>query len=85
MLVGNNVTYEAANEAYCLLTAYVREDGRIGAKYDKTELKKFCDFLAQILQNQENFSGVDRKVKERREDGSLKLPPDLEHDGTGLA
>ena len=29
MLVGDKVTYDAVNEAYCLLTAYIREEGKI--------------------------------------------------------
>jgi hypothetical protein len=85
MLVANNVSYGAVNEAYCLLTSYLREDGKLGAKYDKTELKGFVDFLAGILSHQGNFVDVDRKQPERREDGSLKLKHDPEHDGTGLA
>jgi hypothetical protein len=85
MLVGDKLEYAAANEAYCLLTAYIREEGKLGAKYDKDELKRFIAFLAEILKHPENFTGVDRKPKERHADGSLKLPPDVEHDGTGLA
>ena len=30
MLVGDKLSYGSANEAYCLLTAYLREDGKIG-------------------------------------------------------
>lgn len=85
MLVGDKLSYPAANEAYCLLTAYLREDGKIGSKYEKEPLKEFCLFLAEILKHPENFAGVDRRQKERRDDGSHKLPPDIEHDGTGLA
>lgn len=85
MLVGENVSYPAVNEAYCLLSAYLREDGKLGAKYDKDSLKEFCSFLADILKHPENFTDVDRKPLERREDGSLKLPRDTEHDGRGLA
>lgn len=85
MLVGDKVGYGPANEAYCLISAYIREDGKIGAKYNKEDLQKFVTFLAEILKHPENFVGVDRKVRERHNDGSLKLPPDPEHDGTGLA
>lgn len=85
MLVGDKVSYPAANEAYCLLMAYIREDGVIGAKYNKDDLTNFCNFLAEILRHPENFAGVDRKPKERHYDGSLKLPPEPEHDGSGLA
>ena len=63
MLVGDKVTYEAANEAYILLTAYVREEGKIGAKYNKEHLFQFNKFLAEILKHPENFTGVDRKKK----------------------
>ena len=84
MLVGDRVTYDAVNEAYCLLMAYIREE-KIGAKYNKAELKEFANFMAAILKHPENFIGVDRKPKERFADGSLRLTPDPEHDGTGLA
>lgn len=85
MLVGDKLNYPAANEAYCLLTAYLREDGKLGTKYNKDELKEFVTFLAEILKHPENFVGIDRRPKERHADGSLKLPPDSEHDGLGLA
>lgn len=85
MIVGNNVSYDSVNEAYCLLMSYVREDGKVGAKYNKDELHKFCLFLAEILKHPENFVGIDRKPVTRLSDGSFKLPPDVEHDGTGLA
>ena len=85
MLVGDKLGYPAANEAYCLLTAYIREEGKIGAKYNKEDLTDFVKFLAEILKHPENFTGVDRKKKERHPDGSLKLPDTIEHDGTGLA
>lgn len=85
MIVGDKVSYPAANEAYCLLTAYLREDGKLGAKYSKDDLKEFCLFLAEILKHPENFAGIDRKPKERHADGSLKNPPIQEHDGLGLA
>ena len=48
MLVGDKVTYDAVNEAYCLLTAYIREEGKIGAKYNAEELSKFVKFLSEI-------------------------------------
>ena len=38
MIVGDKVGYGPANEAYCLLMAYVREEGKIGYKYNKEEL-----------------------------------------------
>lgn len=85
MVVDEKVSYPACNEAYCLLTAYLREEGKVGAKYSKEELAEFVKFLADILKHPENFTGVDRKKKERHADGSLKLPDIAEHDGTGLA
>ena len=85
MIVGDKLSYPAANEAYCLLTAYIREEGKIGAKYNKEELQEFVKFLAEVLKHPENFTGVDRKKKERHADGSLKLPDIEEHDGLGLA
>ena len=85
MLVGDKVTYEAANEAYILLSAYVREEGKIGAKYNKEHLFHFNKFLAEILKHPENFTGVDRKKKERHADGSEKLPDVGDFDGAGVA
>ena len=85
MLVGEHLEYGPATEAYCLLMAYIREDGKLGSKYNKEEIKVFCNFLAEILNHPSNFVGVDRTERERNEDGSLKLPPVTEHDGQGLA
>jgi hypothetical protein len=85
MLVGDKLEYGAANEAYCLISAYIREDGTIGAKYNKDELGEFVLFLAEILKHPENFIGVDRVKKERHADGSLKLQDVPDHDGSGLA
>jgi hypothetical protein len=84
MEVNDKISYPAVNEAYCLLTAYIREDGKLGAKYNKEDLAEFVKFLALILKHPDNFVGVDRKKKERHADGSLKLPDVEEHDGTGL-
>ena len=85
MKVGEKVGYPAVNEAYCLLTAYLREEGKVGAKYNKEDIQEFVTFLADILKHPENFIGIDRKKKERHADGSLKLPDTGEHDGLGLA
>ena len=85
MKVGEKVGYPAVNEAYCLLSAYLREEGKVGAKYNKDELKEFVSFLAEILKHPENFTGVDRSPKERHSDGSLKLANLPDHDGSGLA
>lgn len=62
MLVGDKLSYAAANESYCLLMAYIREE-KIAATYDKESLTEFVNFLAQILKHPENFVGVDRKKK----------------------
>lgn len=85
MYVEEKVSYDAVNEAYCLLTSYIREDGKIGAKYDKNSLTDFCHFLSEILKHPENFKTVDRKIVERFSDGSAKITKDSEHDGLGLA
>lgn len=85
MLVGDKVEYGPVNEAYCLISAYIREDGTLGANYNKEELLNFVKFLAEILKHPENFIGIDRKPKERHPDGSLKLPEVPDHDGMGLA
>lgn len=85
MFIGEKISYPACNEAYCLLSAYLREDGKIGTKYNADELKEFVLFLADILKHPENFIGIDRKPKERHDDGSLKLPEIPDHDGQGLA
>lgn len=58
MQVGNKVSYDAVNEAYCLLTSYIREEGKIGAKYNQEQLEKFVVFLAEILKNPDNFVEV---------------------------
>ena len=85
MFIKDKASYQSCNEAYCLLTAYLREEGKVGAKYNKEDLQEFVQFLADILKHPDNFSGVDRKKKERHADGSLKLPDTGEHDGLGLA
>ena len=82
MLVGDKVSYPAVNEAYCLLSAYIREDGKLGASYSKDELLEFCKFLAEILKHPENFVDADKAPKHRNADGSLINP---EHNGLGLA
>lgn len=62
MLVGDKLSYPAANETYCLLTAYLREE-KIAGTYDKESITEFVNFLASILKQSENFVGVDRKKK----------------------
>lgn len=63
MLVGDKVTYDAVNEAYCLLTAYIREEGKIGAKYNTEDLSVFVKFLSEILKHPENFVETESKAK----------------------
>lgn len=55
MLVGDKVSYDAVNEAYCLLASYIREEGKIGAKYNLEHLQELTTFLADILKHPENF------------------------------
>lgn len=55
MLVGDKVSHAAVSEAYCLLTSYIREEGKIGAKYDPEHLQTFVAFLSEILKHPENF------------------------------
>jgi hypothetical protein len=64
MHVGDKVSYDAVNEAYCLLTSYIREEGKIGAKYDPEHLKSFVVFLASILKHPENFVEVEEAEQE---------------------
>ena len=85
MLVGDKVSHSAVTEAYCLISAYIREEGKLGANYDKEHLLEFVKFVAEILKHPENFIGSDKEPKERNLDGSLKHPVVAEHDGTGLA
>ena len=55
MQVGDKVSYDAVNEAYCLLASYIREEGKIGAKYNLEHLQELTTFLADILKHPENF------------------------------
>ena len=75
MLVGDKVSYDSVNEAYILLTSYIREEGKVGANYNKEHLEKFVVFLADILKHPENF--VQKEVEAPK--------PVTEHDGLGLA
>ena len=63
MLIGDKVSYDAVNEAYCLLTSYVREEGKIGAKYNLEHIKELSVFLSDILKHPENFVD-DRNTQE---------------------
>lgn len=68
------VTFDAVSEAYCLLSAYVREEGKLGAKYNKDRIQTFVVFLAELMKHGE----VDLAKVEF--DNQIQ-----EHDGTGLA
>lgn len=70
----SKVTFDAVSEAYCLLSAYIREDGRVAAKYNKDRLQTFVVFLAELMKHGE----VDLAKVEF--DNQIQ-----EHDGTGLA
>lgn len=61
MIVGDRVSYDSVNEAYCLLTSYIREEGKVGAKYNAEHLKGFVDFLSEILKHPENFTNADKE------------------------
>lgn len=54
MLV-ENLSHDAANEAYTLIMAYIRED-KISADYDKHYLKEFAIFLSDVLKHPGNFT-----------------------------
>ena len=55
MLVGDRVSYDAVNEAYCFLSSYIREEGKIGAKYNTDHIQELVLFLAEIMKHPENF------------------------------
>lgn len=60
MNIEDRVSYHAVNEAYCLLSAWLREE-KIAADYNAEEIKEAVSFLADVLKHPENFKGVDRK------------------------
>lgn len=82
MLVGDKVSYNAVSEAYCLLSSYIREEGKVGAKYNIEHLKELAVFLAEILKHPENFADEIKTKRIRLPDGSIENP---DHDGRGLA
>ena len=68
------VTFDAVSEAYCLLSAYIREDGKVATRYNKDRLQTFVVFLAELMKHGDvDLARVefDKQVQE--------------HDGTGLA
>jgi len=58
MLVGDKVSHAAVSEAYCLLTSYIREEGKVGAKYNIEHIEELVLFLAEIMKHPENFKSV---------------------------
>jgi hypothetical protein len=62
MYIEDKISYYAINEAYCLLSAWMREE-RIAANYNREEISECVKFLAEILKHPENFKDVDRKSK----------------------
>lgn len=68
------ITFDAVSETYCLLSAYVREEGKLGAKYNKDRIQTFVVFLAELMKH----GDVDLEKVEF--DKQVQ-----EHDGTGLA
>lgn len=79
----DEMNYDSFVEAYCLISSYVREDGKVGAKYNMDHLKEFVKFMARVMSDPIYFDTEVDMNPERNEDGSLKNIPD--HDGTGLA
>lgn len=45
-----NIDYDSLKETYCLLTAYLREEGRVMVgTYDDVLIENFVHFLAQLM------------------------------------
>jgi hypothetical protein len=68
------VNFDAVSEAYCLLTSYLREDGKVKGRYNSERLQNFVIFLAELMKHEEvtvNHVEFDNQTPE--------------HDGTGLA
>lgn len=66
MFIDDKISYQAVNEAYCLLSAYLREE-KIAANYNRDEIKEAVVFLSEVLKHPENFVGVDRKTSKEAE------------------
>ena len=71
MQVGDKVSYDAVNEAYCLLSSYIREEGKVGAKYNTEHLQELVVFLADILKHPENFVNDRNTQKNNSESNKL--------------
>ena len=73
MFVDGRISHEACNEAYCLLSAYIREEKIKDGIYDVDKIKTFALFLADILKYPENFLNEpknEKKVSEKeKKDG----------------
>lgn len=82
---GDEVSYDSFVEAYCLLSSYIREEGKVGAKYDVDHLKEFVTFLAKIMADPDCFDVPVMIPPDRNSDGSLKNKNIPDHDGLGLA
>ena len=85
MFEKNQVSYDAVSEAYCLISSYIREEGKVADVYDTEVLEEFVNFLASVMTNSNYFPDDQRIQKERLKDGSLVVPIDTDHDGSGLA
>ena len=81
----DEMNYDAFVEAYCLISSYVREDGKVGAKYNMEHLQDFVKFMAKVMSDPDCFDTDMDLNPDRNEDGSLKNPVVQDHDGLGLA
>jgi len=61
MLVGDKVSHAAVSEAYCLLSSYIREEGKVGAKYNAEHIEECVRFLSEILKHPENFVEIKKE------------------------
>jgi hypothetical protein len=61
MLVGDKVSHAAVSEAYCLLSSYIREEGKVDAKYNPEHLQECVRFLSEILKHPENFVEIKKE------------------------
>jgi hypothetical protein len=69
MLVGDKVSHAAVSEAYCLLSSYIREEGKIGATYNTEHIEECVRFLSEILKHPENFVN-DRNTQENNSESN---------------
>jgi hypothetical protein len=72
--VKTTVSIGAITEAYCLLTSYLREEGKVRSSYDSDKLQKAVLFLAEIIK--EGEFGINK----------ISINEDIpDHDGRGHA